>query len=1278
MNPIKKQITIFSYTLMIILVLLSGLSFLPAVGSSGSPVDSSEGNFKINDWDDSWVTQAQVEDFAEVLEDAYDILVGDWGFPDPMTASREPPIEITIEQQSGYNGWACCSDREKNFKMGFYPDYITGFAADHEPLKVAGHEHFHCCQFVHPGTPPADWVLEGMARMSQDKFSDWLDHADGSEAGTSFVRQSQSYLAASHTLDLTTISYSACLFWQYFCEQFGSDHTDPDYGIDAISTFWDTSVNPEGGGGVAMTHKALQTLSPGTTFEDVFEDFSVAIYTKDMNPSTVPSEWTFIDDDETDGSGDYGTVSREINPIPTLTLGSTISGSSETIDSWSNRYYEVEVDSSVEAITVEFDQITNNKLFYALLCMNGDDVIDYYTVECKEFNRAITNNGYDKICVVVAGLENSVTTPAEFDYSFAGEDPTIDIEFPKNSPLSYQARAGPHNDTEKFFAIVDVSYKSAAPVHGYGPDNFKATVGYQSATVLNAIDTYGKYILQIAAPTQPADGLYNLQIDLVDSNGVNIDSDSEEACVSYGEDYYDCMLAIDKSGSMSISGKIRAAKSASKLFTNSFLSGDQLGVVAFSTTAGVVHQLLELTSSNRSTAITKIEGITIDSLTSIGDGLQKCIDEFTARGIAEYPDHIILLSDGVENTAPYISSVLPTLLSMGIMVHVVTIGANAAYTTMQALAADTGGAYFHCFDPASGDIPNDLAEIYRGITEYIRSLERFHHERGVLPSGDSKTFELEVTDDMTMVEFVAHYNATRKPTVLELEDPSSTVISADYSNDKDGMGHAVWRINSPTPGTWRITLTADPDGSDMRYFIEGAADSNVEMDLLSPPNGFIFEEWGNGDPVGEPIPILVSLTDSGQIPDAKVSMNIVPPKTGKPNPLFRLPLFDDGNHGDGNAGDGIYGNLYTATAVPGSYQFFINATGVNSLGTPFTRIRTGAFHIYGQEIPDSDKDGLPDNWESIYGLDPYDPTGEQGATGDPDLDGLPNSEEFFWGTDPLNADTDYGGVGDGSEVQRGLNPLDPGDDPPNMSLPEFRLFPGDGHVFIMAPKGLPYTLLEIYRSTNPSFGFTPIASGNYSTLQLYNDTSAVNYNEYYYRFVAIQQATGAPDLVTGASEPYLVIPKQNVIAPEASILINDGAQTTNSLAVILKIISTKNDVTSKLANSPTHMRISDDPLTLFSQPWTAFSSPTSYTLSGGEGLKFIFIQLRDSQTIPEESPIFSAAIYYSPSTTTTPSPSTNSTVSITSATSTFPFIVVGGEIVVIAVICYLRKKKKKV
>jgi hypothetical protein len=49
---------------------------------------------------------------------------------------------------------------------------------------------------------------------------------------------------------------------------------------------------------------------------------------------------------------------------------------------------------------------------------------------------------------------------------------------------------------------------------------------------------------------------------------------------------------------------------------------------------------------------------------------------------------------------------------------------------------------------------------------------------------------------------------------------------------------------------------------------------------------------------------------------------------------------------------------------------------------------------------DTDDDGLPNDWETKYGLDPNDSSGNNGPNGDPDGDGLTNAQELAQGSHP--------------------------------------------------------------------------------------------------------------------------------------------------------------------------------------------------------------------------------------------------------------------------------------
>ncbi|KPQ30454.1 MAG: PA14 domain [Marinobacter excellens HL-55] len=81
---------------------------------------------------------------------------------------------------------------------------------------------------------------------------------------------------------------------------------------------------------------------------------------------------------------------------------------------------------------------------------------------------------------------------------------------------------------------------------------------------------------------------------------------------------------------------------------------------------------------------------------------------------------------------------------------------------------------------------------------------------------------------------------------------------------------------------------------------------------------------------------------------------------------------------------------------------------------------------YNAQYPplDEDGDGLYDNWETYYGLDPSDP---RDAVSDSDSDLLTALDEFWARTDPSLADTDGDGMPDGYEYAYGLDPTDPTD-----------------------------------------------------------------------------------------------------------------------------------------------------------------------------------------------------------------------------------------------------------
>lgn len=94
------------------------------------------------------------------------------------------------------------------------------------------------------------------------------------------------------------------------------------------------------------------------------------------------------------------------------------------------------------------------------------------------------------------------------------------------------------------------------------------------------------------------------------------------------------------------------------------------------------------------------------------------------------------------------------------------------------------------------------------------------------------------------------------------------------------------------------------------------------------------------------------------------------------------------------------------TGVPGT-TYIYGVAAVNAIGTGPLNESDPVTYQSESSGEDSDYDGMPDSWETTYGLDPNDPTD---AVSDTDGDGVPALSEYQGGSDPTDVNSVPGGM----------------------------------------------------------------------------------------------------------------------------------------------------------------------------------------------------------------------------------------------------------------------------
>ena len=455
----------------------------------------------------------------------------------------------------------------------------------------------------------------------------------------------------------------------------------------------------------------------------------------------------------------------------------------------------------------------------------------------------------------------------------------------------------------------------------------------------------------------------------------------------------DVALVLDRSGSMS-DNKIYQAKNAASQFLQLLriedegIDGDEVAVCSYSSSASTNFSMTEITSQQTiDDAVIAISGISAGGMTSIGAGMQEGQGQLVAASYKNYPQGMLLLSDGWENTSPTVADILPTIPAET-YIYTIGFGDGCDEDLMRNIATTTSGFYRFVYNDGS-----NISLICNEILSALSGEQLLAGYSGLIGGGGKEVIEhIVIIDDLcSQATFNLLWEHTDSDLDLVLIDPNNTVIDSLYAPTNDSIHFSsfstqeFYRIDEPVSGDWtlRIIGLTVPYGTE-NYDATVAGFSGIEMQVAFDQDSYV---------TGQPIVITSELTVNG-IP---ITNAIVTAEIENPNYVTEtIDLFDDGNHDDGAANDGVYGNAYPNANTGGSYTFTVSASGTAPVGGDFTRIASRSTYVTGPIVYATTIDaGF--NMLAVPGIPtPPDPISIFGDDIDPFYMSTNNSNIWWW------------------------------------------------------------------------------------------------------------------------------------------------------------------------------------------------------------------------------------------------------------------------------------------
>nr|XP_027226526.1 calcium-activated chloride channel regulator 1-like [Penaeus vannamei]XP_027226527.1 calcium-activated chloride channel regulator 1-like [Penaeus vannamei]XP_027226529.1 calcium-activated chloride channel regulator 1-like [Penaeus vannamei] len=375
-------------------------------------------------------------------------------------------------------------------------------------------------------------------------------------------------------------------------------------------------------------------------------------------------------------------------------------------------------------------------------------------------------------------------------------------------------------------------------------------------------------------------------------------------------------LVLDYSYSMRDYDRIKKLQTtARRWILHEVADGSSVGIIKFGGTANVEAPLTMIEGEESRKMLADIIDTKLRKATSIGAGLSRAMNDMLN---GEKNAVILLITDGEENTYPYIRDIQAQLVASGIRVVTIAFG-ETADQQLESIAQQTDGKTYTVFDSDSG---SQLLDAFLGALTY--------QPGDTLADTRVKIHEYPYagTEKQLRMEFPVDASVGRDMLFQLRTSAVKHTVSAPYLIRPDGTLVETatfdsliesWTIKVPLAEAGIWTWIADLSG-DENYYIQVDITAKARNPDSLP---IITRAWASSGPSGvdatvSPV-IVYAEVKQGSNPVVGATVRAYISHTSTPDEAIELDLLDNGQGADSQAGDGTYSRYLTQYPFTGRY-----------------------------------------------------------------------------------------------------------------------------------------------------------------------------------------------------------------------------------------------------------------------------------------------------------------------------------------------------------------------